>query len=206
MCIYVHNDIILIKSINTFNTEERRMGQQQVQGKKRKSLPLGFWIAIAFAIVLIVALAIAAAWILTHQGITQGTATLTIVSIIGGLILALIAALFTYLQWRYPVSSNTTESAPASPTLPAPSPTPIIIQLQQPTSPQPLPPPILQPPVPEKPVTGNVTGSFPPTDPKTIQQRRKLVEEVYASRTVPSLAPHATGVSRCPELRQPLCL
>jgi len=52
---------------------------------------------------------------------------------------------------------------------------------------QPLPPPIPQPPIPEKPISGNITGSFPPTDPKTIQQRRKLVEEVYAALTKPDI-------------------
>jgi tetratricopeptide (TPR) repeat protein len=161
--------------------------QQQVQGKKRKSLPPGFWIAIAIALVLVVALAITSAWILTHQGITQGTATLTIVSIIGGLILALIAALFTYLQWRYPIPTDTAASVSPSPTLQAPSPTPIIIQLQQPTPPQTPQPSTPPSPAPNKPISGNITGSFPPTDPKTIQQRQKLVEQVYAELTKPGI-------------------
>ncbi len=160
---------------------------QQVQGKKRKPLPLGFWIAITIVIILIIVLAITSAWILTHQGITQGTATLTIVSIIGGLILALIAALFTYLQWRYPIPTDTAESVSPSPAPQVSSPTPIIIQLQQPTPPQPPSPPIPQPPITDKPISGNITGSFPPTDPKTIQQRQKLVEQVYTELTKPDI-------------------
>ena len=160
------------------------MGQQQVQVKKRKSPPVGFWIAISIVIILIVALAAASAWILTHQGITQGTATLTIISIIVGLIIALIAALFTFLQWRYPVSPDTTESVSTLPTSQAPSPSqPISIQLQ----PQ-APPTIPQPsPIPDKPISASIIGILPLTDPRTIQQRQQVVEQVYAQLAKPSI-------------------
>ena len=160
------------------------MGQQQVQAKKRKSLPAGFWIAISIVIILIVVLAVASVWILTHQGITQGTATLTIISIVGGLVVALFAALFTYLQWRYPVSPATAEPVSTPPTSQNPSPsTPIIIQLQQQALPT-IPQPTL---IPDKPVSASIIGTFPPTDPKTIQQRQKVVEQVYSELTKPDV-------------------
>jgi hypothetical protein len=157
------------------------MGQQQVQVKKRKSPPVGFWIAISIVIILIVVLAAASAWILTHQGITQGTATLTIISIVGGLVVALFAALFTYLQWRYPVSPDTAEPVSSPPTLQVPSSPPIIIQLQPqapPTIPQ-------SSPTPDKPISSSIIGTFPPTDPRTIQQRRNVVEQVYTQLIKP---------------------
>jgi hypothetical protein len=62
--------------------------QQQVQQPrpqqppKRKGLPLGQWIIIIIFILTIIAFGIATSLILKNQGLTQGTTTLTIVSIV----------------------------------------------------------------------------------------------------------------------------
>jgi tetratricopeptide (TPR) repeat protein len=173
------------------------MGQQQVQQpgtsreqkQKRKGFSRRQRLIATIIAALIVALVIATAQVLSGAKIIPDIWATISNAIIGtfGMIFAFFALipLFFSSDDPQPVSATATQ-VPTPPPAVA-SPQPIIIQLQQLASPQPLPPPIPQPPVPEKPVPGNITGSFPPTDPKTIQQRRKLVEEVYAALTRPDI-------------------
>ncbi len=44
-----------------------------------------------------------------------------------------------------------------------------------------------QPSVSEKPISASIIGTFPPTDPKSIQQRHKIVEQVYSELTKPDI-------------------
>ena len=71
---------------------------------------MGQWIIISIFIFTIIAFGIATFVILNNQGITQGFTTLTIVSIIFGLIVGLLALMFAIFQWRYPVTSKASES------------------------------------------------------------------------------------------------
>src|SRR6266700_3716884 len=84
--------------------------QQPQKPQKRQGLPLGQWIIISIFIFTIIAFGIATFVILKNQGITQGFTTLTIVSIIFGLIVGLLALMFAIFQWRYPVTSKASES------------------------------------------------------------------------------------------------
>jgi len=173
------------------------MGQQQVQqpgtSRERKQKRRGFsrkkrLIATIIA-AFIVALVIATAQVLSGAKIIPDIWATISNAIVGtfGMIFAFFALVPLLFASDDPQPTSATATLAPAPSPVAVSPQPIIIQLQQPASPQPLPPAIPQPPVPEKPVSGNITGSFPPTDPKTIQQRRKLVEEVYAALTQPDM-------------------
>jgi tetratricopeptide (TPR) repeat protein len=173
------------------------MGQQQVQqpgtSREQKQRRKGFSrrqrLIATIVVALIVALVIATAQVLSGAKIIPDIWATISNAIVGtfGMIFAffaLIPLLFAP-EDQQPASATATLAPSSSPAVASPQ--PIIIQLQQPISPQPLPPPILQPPVEVKPVSGNITGSFPPTDPKTIQQRHELVEKVYAELTKPDI-------------------
>jgi tetratricopeptide (TPR) repeat protein len=176
---------------------ERRMGQQQAQQpgtsreqkQKRKGFSRRQRLIATIVAALIVALAIATAQVLSGAKIIPDIWVTISNAIVGTF--GMIFTFFALIPLLFPsddpqqVSTTATQVPTSSPAVASPQ--PIIIQLQQPTLPQPLPPAIPQPPIPVKPVTGNITGSFPPTDPKTIQQRRKLVEEVYAALTKPDI-------------------
>jgi len=173
------------------------MGQQQVQQpgtsreqkQKRKGFSRRQRLIATVIVALIVALAIATAQVLSGAKIIPDIWATISNAIVGtfGMIFAFFALIPLLFASDEPQQVSATATQVPTPLPAVASPQPIIIQLQQPISPQPLPPPIPQPPVPEKPVSGNITGSFPPTDPKTIQQRRKLVEEVYSELTKPDM-------------------
>jgi len=173
------------------------MAQQQVQqpgtSREQKQKRNGFSrrqrLIATIIVALIVALAIATAQVLSGAKIIPDIWATVSNAIVGAF--GVLFAFFALIPFLFPSDdpqpvSATATQAPAPSPISAP-PQPIIIQLQQPLAPQPLPPPIAQPPVPEKPVSGSITGSFPPTNPRTIQQRRKLVEEVYATLTKPDI-------------------
>jgi NB-ARC domain len=167
--------------------------QQQVQQPrpqqppKRKGLPLGQWIIIIIFILTIIAFGIANSLILKNQGLTQGTTTLTIVSIVFGLIVGLLALMFAIFQWRYPVTPNPSESPTTSP----PS-TTIQNIITIPTTPA-VPPSL--PATPTAPSYRGIIGFPPPTDPRTIQQREKVVKEVFHQLTQPGITAIAlTGI------------
>src|SRR6266567_1281947 len=194
MCIYVHNDIILIKFNNTFNTEEWRMGRQQVQQPAQaQTSKQSSWRRILIVIIIVaflLAFACLILWNLINEGVLHGaffdTLSKILVAIgsataaLGGILtvyIGIASALKTFLA---PSTDKTEQSPgtgiPATPPIPAPSSTLAIIPPPQPQTPQRA--------TPQSSITSEfITGSFPPTDPKTIQQRRKLVEEVYSELT-----------------------
>src|SRR6266581_325734 len=198
MCIYVHNDIILIKFNNTFNTEEWRMGRQQVQQPAQaQTSKQSSWRRIVIVIIIVaflLAFACLILWNLINEGVLHGaffdTLSKILVAIgsataaLGGILtvyIGIASALKTFLA---PSTDKTEQSPgtgiPATPPIPAPSSTQTIIPPPQPQTPQRA--------TPQSYITSEfITGSFPPTDPKTIQQRRKLVEEVYAALTKPDI-------------------
>src|SRR6266571_2620724 len=198
MCIYVHNDIILIKFNNTFNTEEWRMGRQQVQQPAQaQTSKQSSWRRILIVIIIVaflLAFACLILWNLINEGVLHGaffdTLSKILVAIgsataaLGGILtvyIGIASALKTFLA---PSTDKTEQSPgtviPTTPPIPATSSTQTIIPPPQPQTPQSA--------TPQSSITSEfITGSFPPTDPKTIQQRRKLVEEVYAALTKPDI-------------------
>jgi tetratricopeptide (TPR) repeat protein len=145
----------------------QQQAQQPQKPERRKGFPLGQLIIIIIFILTIIAYCIAAYLILRNQGITQGSTTLTIVSIIFGLIVGLLALMFAIFQWRYPVTPNTPKSGVTSP----------------------------PPAIPSSSFFG-IIGLPPPTDPRIIQQRENDVKAVYNQLTQPSITAIAlTGIS-----------
>lgn len=130
--------------------------QQPQKPERRKGFPLGQIIIIIIFILTIIAFCIAAYLILRNQGITQGSTTLTIVSIIFGLIVGLLALMFAIFQWRYPITPNTPKSSVTSspPAIPSTS-------------------------------YHGIIGLPPPTDPRSIQQHEKDVKAVHNQLTQP---------------------
>ncbi len=84
---------------------------QQHKPRRHKGLFLGRWIIIIIIILTIISFSIAAYLILKNQGITQGFTTLTIISIMCGVIIGLLALMIAYFQWRYPVSPETPDTS-----------------------------------------------------------------------------------------------
>jgi uncharacterized BrkB/YihY/UPF0761 family membrane protein len=122
----------------------QQQAQQQPQPQKpqrRKGLPLGQWIIIIIFIITIIAFGIATYLILKNQGITQGSTTLTIISIIFGVVVGLLALMFAILLYRYPVTPAVPERPAVSPPSPSTAPT--------------------------LPSYLGIVGLPPPTDPKT---------------------------------------
>jgi tetratricopeptide (TPR) repeat protein len=170
------------------------MGHQpaQVQTSKQSS-----WRRIVIVIIIVaflLAFACLILWNLINEGVLHGaffdTLSKILVAIgsataaLGGILtvyIGIASALKTFLA---PSTDKTEQSPgtgiPATPPIPAPSSTQAIIPPPQPQTPQRA--------TPQSSITSEfITGSFPPTDPKTIQQRRKLVEEVYAELTKPDM-------------------
>jgi hypothetical protein len=180
------------------------MGQQQVQqpdqsqgqAQKSKQFP---WKRIGIVIIIIaflLAFACLILWNLINVHVLHGAFFDTFSKIlvaIGSAATAIGGVLTVYVGIAVSVktisaapsdqteSSPNTVDTPKTPSTPIPSSPPIIIQLQQQAS-----PPIPQPtPIPDKPISSSIIGTFPPTDPKTIQQRHSVVEQVYTRLTKP---------------------
>lgn len=174
------------------------MGQQQVQQPAQvQTSKQSSWRRIVIVIIIVaflLAFACLILWNLINEGVLHGaffdTLSKILVAIgsataaLGGILtvyIGIASALKTFLA----SSTDKTEQSPgtgvpATPPIPAPSSTQTIIPPPQPQTPQRA--------TPQSSITSKfITGSFPPTDPKTIQQRRKLVEEVYSELTKPDM-------------------
>src|SRR4051812_36776570 len=90
---------------------------QQFEKKHSSRIP---WIAAGIVLAAILTFSLATLFILRNQGITQGTSTLTVLSIIAGVILGLLGFLFTFLQWFHSRYSEISHSPtiPSSPSQP----------------------------------------------------------------------------------------
>ena len=159
---------------------------QQEQARKHQHRLWIRWVIFISTLTLIVVGAII--WIATNQG--------PWFSVIPAIIFAVLSAIIGLSQWLFPVSS----SAPEHHVIPALTPqvstsSPLVsappIFLQVPTT-QPLSPMSL---VHEKAAYRGILGFPPPTDSRTIQQREKVVKEVYAMLLQPDITAVAlTGI------------
>ena len=187
------------------------MGQQQVQQpdlsqghtQKGKQFP---WkrIGIVFIIIaFLLAFACLILWNLINVHVLHGDFFDTLSKIlvaIGAAATAIGAFLGVYVgiassfKTIFASSNNKTKTSfnpadkPTMPPIPPPTLSPSPINLQLPlTEPTPPTTPTPQLLIPIKPPLGHTIGSFPPTDPKTILQRKKVVEEVYTELTKPDV-------------------
>ncbi len=147
------------------------------KSRERKQLQERRFIIISIAILLLVGGTIL--WILNSQGIIQGSwsSILLIIFTVFGIIIGL-------FQWLYPVSSPTSQPSQLSqlsqtsqshPITAEAQPLPQIIVHMPPTAAA---PPLTQ--IPEKAPYRGIVGVPPPTDPRTIQQRQKAVQDIYS--------------------------
>src|SRR5205823_3211975 len=84
-------------------------------------------------------------------------------------VLGIVIGLF---QWLFPVTATSSQQSSATPsTLPTPQ---IIVHVPQSTSAS------SQPSTVDKATYRGILGVPPPTDPRTIQQRQKAVQDIYA--------------------------
>ncbi len=172
----------------------QQQGQQPAQVQTSKQSSWRHIIIVIIIVAFLLAFACLILWNLINEGVLHGaffdTLSKILVAIgsataaLGGILtvyIGIASALKTFLA---PSTDKTEQSPgtgiPATPPIPAPSSTQTIIPPPQPQTPQRA--------TPQSSITSEfITGSFPPTDPKTIQQRRKLVEEVYAVLTKPDM-------------------
>ncbi len=164
--------------------------QQPAQVQKSKQSSRRRIVIVIIIVAFLLAFACLILWNLINEGVLHGaffdTLSKILVAIgsataaLGGILtvyIGIASALKTFLA---PSTDKTEQSPgtgiPATPPIPAPSSTLAIIPPPQPQTPQRA--------TPQSSITSEfITGSFPPTDLKTIQQRRKLVEEVYSELT-----------------------
>ncbi len=172
----------------------QQQGQQPAQVQTSKQSSWRHIIIVIIIVAFLLAFACLILWNLINEGVLHGaffdTLSKILVAIgsataaLGGILtvyIGIASALKTFLA---PSTDKTEQSPgtgiPATPPIPAPSSTQTIIPPPQPQTPQRA--------TPQSSITSEfITGSFPPIDPKTIQQRRKLVEEVYAVLTKPDM-------------------
>src|SRR3989440_4167192 len=163
------------------------------KSKERKQLQERRLIIISIAILLLVGGTII--WILNSQGIIKGSwsSTLLIIFTVFGIIIGL-------FQWLYPVSSSTSQPSQPSQLSQSSQPHPIPAEAQ----PVPqiivhMPPSAVTPPlaqIPEKAPYRGIVGVPPPTDPRTIQQRQKAVQDIYSRLLRPDTTAIAlTGIA-----------
>ena len=158
--------------------------QQQEQATKtqeRKLLQEKRFIIALVAILFLVGGA--TLWILNSQGIIQGSwsGILLIIFTVLGIVIGL-------FQWLFPVTASSSQqpTAPSS-TLPTPQ---IIVHVPQSTPAPSQPPPV------DKATYRGILGVPPPTDPRTIQQRQKAVQDIYARLMQPGVTAIAlTGIA-----------
>src|SRR5947209_10989990 len=147
------------------------------KSKERKQLQERRLIIISIAILLLVGGTII--WILNSQGIIQGSwsSILLIIFTVFGIIIGL-------FQWLYPISSSSSQpsqQSQLSQSSQSSQPHPITAEAQ------PLPQIIVHMPptaaalpltqIPEKAPYRGIVGVPPPTDPRTIQQRQRVVQD-----------------------------
>src|SRR5215469_9009974 len=164
-----HHAIITLKHSNVQGTEGYRgmATQQQVQQPHQPQQNKSHLRRRLIIAVVIVALIVSTVWILSSLAIIQGiwaTIVSTLVTVFG--------VVFTFL----PLITSADKSEPP--------PTPQInVQVQ-------LPPLAPQLPMPTSPTASSYRGIIglpPPTDPRTIQQREKVVKEVYRQLIQPGI-------------------
>src|SRR5713226_10527495 len=162
-------------------------GDSQGPGKRRKHRPWVRWVVL-IAVLLLIAFG-AIAWVESSQG--------SWFSILPVLIFTVLGVVFSLLQWLFPISAGLQEHYTVSSLMPHASPTPapvpampqIIVHV--PTT-QPLPPALMAP---DKAAFRGILGFPPPTHSRTIQQRERVVKEVYAALTQPGITAIAlTGI------------
>ena len=154
-------------------------GDAQGQDKRRKRRPWVRWVVL-IAVLLLIAFG-AIAWVESSQG--------PWFSILPILLFTVLGVVFSLLQWLFPVSTGSHEQHTVSSLMPYVSPTPapvptlpqIIVHV--PTT-QPLSPALIAS---AKAAFRGILGFPPPTDSRTIQQREKVVKEVYANLTQPDI-------------------
>src|SRR6266567_533368 len=163
--------------------QQQQMQQpNQPQGKGRKGRPWVRWLILVVTFPLIAVGIII--WIISSKG-----PWLTILPIIIFTVLTVVIGLF---QWLFPVTSGTPERYTTTPTplgpqvAPVTPATPVIPQIvvHMPSVTQPLPSLSL---LPDRVPYRGIIGFPPPTDSRTIQQRAKIVKEVYEKLIQPDI-------------------
>ena len=86
--------------------------------QKRKKFPWVLGTVISAVILAIITFTIAAFLILHNQGTTQGISTLTIISIVFGVVISLLGLMLSFLQWHHPKVSVVPETFNVSQTEP----------------------------------------------------------------------------------------
>ena len=158
---------------------EQKLDKPHVKGKQRKNPPQRTLVIIT---VILIALAVAIIWILSSLRIVPASW-----AAISSIIVAVFGAVFTFLQSLHIFFPP---AAHESPVVPEHAYLSSYIPATSPSSPQ-IPPIIFYaPPVDhthlpqsgplDRPVYRGIRGVSPPTDPRTIQQREKVVKEIYA--------------------------
>src|SRR5260221_7913475 len=151
----------------------------QGQGKRPRGRPWVRWVVLITTLLLIAFGAIA--WVESSQG--------SWFSILPILLFTVLGVVFSLLQWLFPISAGLQEHHTVSSLMPHASPTPVPVPampqiiVHVPTT-QPLPPALMAP---DKAAFRGILGFPPPTDSRTIQQRERVVKEVYAALTQPDI-------------------
>ncbi len=145
-----------------------KQDQKQRKTRERKQLQERRFIIVSTAILLLIGATIL--WILNSQGIIRGSwsGILLIIFTVAGIIIGL-------FQWLYPISSPLPPQTQPNAAAVAATPAPQIIVHVPPTAPQ---PPLPAPG--ERATYRGIVGVPPPTDPRTIQQRQKAVQDIYS--------------------------
>ncbi len=154
-------------------------GDSQGRDKRGKHRPWVRWVVLIAVLVLIAFGAIA--WVGSSQG--------SWFSILPILLFTVLGVVFSLLQWLFPISAGSHEQHMISSLAPHVSPTPspvaalpqIIVHV--PTT-QPLPPALMAS---EKAAFRGILGFPPLTDSRTIEQREKVVKEVYVNLIQPDI-------------------
>jgi tetratricopeptide (TPR) repeat protein len=154
---------------------------QPIKTKEHKQLQEKRFLVAVIAVLFLVGGAVL--WILNAQGIVQGSwsSLLLIIFTVLGVVIGL-------FQWLFPVTATSSQHPIA---VAAPPPTPhIIVHVPQST---PLPSPSSQG---ENATYRGILGVPPPTDPRTIEQRQKVVQDIYANLIKPGVTAMAlTGIA-----------
>src|SRR5436309_4140696 len=145
-----------------------KQDQKQRKTRERKQLQERRFIIVSITILLLVGATIL--WILNSQGIIRGSwsGILLIIFTVAGIIIGL-------FQWLYPISSPPPPQTQPHAAAVAATPAPQIIVHVPPTAPA----PSLAAPG-ERATYRGIVGVPPPTDPRTIQQRQKAVQDIYS--------------------------
>jgi hypothetical protein len=172
----------------------QQQAQQQPQPQRNKRLPWKYVRRIIYILVIITLLFFIAGgttWVLIQVGIIHASWSDKLLTILAGLggATAAILTIFGIFQFILSLIPGTSESPTNSP---PPSTT---IQNIINVPPAPPAPPSPSPPPPTISSYRGIIGLPPPTDPKTIQQRHKVVKEVYDRLTPPDITAIAlTGI------------